>query len=65
MEDLEAWRERLRQAQAKYTQASVCCCEIQAGKRDAPLEQALREKEEARAEFIRVLEIVTGLLKGR
>ena len=63
MASVDEWRERVRQAELKYTQASAVAAEIQAsGKGD--LQYALRDEEAARAEYMQALEKLTGLLRG-
>ncbi len=69
---LEAkWRERLRAAQEAYSSASARCCTIQAesgvqkvasSEGSLALQQALRAENEARAEYMRVLDIFTRFL---
>ena len=70
MDDVEAWRERVRQAEAKYTQASAVAAKIQDryGNQPPPdpaLQDALRVENAARAEYMEALEILTRLLDGR
>lgn len=56
------WRERVRRAELRYTRASARCCEMLTGNPlDDALEQALREEQEARAEYMHAL---AGLLRG-
>ena len=69
---LEAkWRERLRAAQETYSAASAHSCTIQAesgeqkvasSEGSSALQQALRAENEARAEYMRVLDIFTRFL---
>ena len=68
---LEAlWRERVRQAEVKYMQASAHAAKVQAeyGQQSHTsddyyaLQQALRVEDESRQEYMRVLHILTQLL---
>ena len=62
---LGEWRERVRQAELKYTQASARCCEMLTGNApDDAVQQALRDEEAARAEYMHALEKLAGLLRG-
>lgn len=68
---LEAlWRERVRQAEAKYMQASAHAAKVQADYGQQPhtsddhyvLQQALKVEDETRQEYMRVLHLLTRLL---
>jgi hypothetical protein len=69
---LEAiWRERVHIAEEKYSLASAHCCKVQADYRDGQLpspdgdyalQQAVKGEKEARAEYMKVLHILTRLL---
>jgi hypothetical protein len=68
MDDVEVWRERVRFAEAKYTEASGIAAKIQDKHGEQPppsdaLQQALRDEEQARDEYMRALETLTGLLR--
>jgi len=60
---LEVGRERVRQAELKYTQASARAAEIQASG-NGDLQEALRQEEKARAEYLQALERLRGLLRS-
>lgn len=69
---LEAiWRERVHIAEEKYSLASAHCCKVQAdyagGQLPSPdgdyaLQQAVKGEKEARAEYMKLLHILTRLL---
>lgn len=64
------WRERVRQAELNYTQASATAARIQKEYAEQPhtsddhfaLQQALRIEEETRQEYMHVLHLLTRLL---
>ena len=71
MSDVEAvWRERVRQAELKYTQASAHAAKVQKEYAHEPhtpdgayaVQQALRVENETRQEYMHVLHLLTRLL---
>ena len=65
------WQERVHQAELKYTQASAAAAKVQAeyksqqpqtADRHYALQQALQVENDARHEYMRVLQIQTQLL---